>query len=274
MNRSAVPAESGGRREEHRCGEREVHDDPVEGGKPEPGEVGGVGEHRDDVSCPVERDVVNQEVDGGGVEVRGNDEPGPAGKGDRERSDAGEHVEHTLPFSHEIKDPLPLGREPGGEVGESEVDVEEEAVLRHPGPGGRDPCKDGEPAGPVLPLDRGLREEHGLEGGAGGEEPPGALRVVLLHDGDPAHEFVPGENGAFRHGLEPAPDGARDLLRHREEDGIPFGVRSVAPVEESFLKQPAPCLLGLSLRHRKAPLILSHVDHQPSLGMRSHTIHG
>ncbi len=271
MDRPAVPAERGGRREKLRRGQREVHNDPVEGGEPEPGEVSGVREHRNDVRRPVERDVVDQEVDRGGVEVRGNDDSRPAGKGDGERPDAGEHIEHPLPLLHRLKDPLPLGGKPGREVGEGEVHVEGEPVLGHPGAGSRSAGEDGEPAGAVLTLDRACREEHRLQGRPGGEESPGGHRVVVLHDGNPAHEFVAGEFDAFRHDLELAPRGARDLFSHREEDGVPLGARPEVPVEKPPLKQPAPRLLGLSLRYRKAPLFFSHIDHQPSLDMRSHT---
>ncbi len=75
----------------------EVHDDPVEGRKPKPGgEVGGVGEHRDDVSGAVERDVLDQEVDrGGGVEVGGDDDPRLPGEGDRERPDPPANMSRT-----------------------------------------------------------------------------------------------------------------------------------------------------------------------------------
>ena len=83
-----------------------------------------------------------------------------------------------------------------------------------------------------------------------------------------------GEIGALWHGYKCAPGNTRDLFRHREEDRIPFGARFIPPVKEPLLKQPAPCLLGFLLLYNKAPLFRVHIDHQPSLGMRSHTIHG
>ena len=67
VDRPPLPAECGGRREECRCCEREIHDDPVEGGEADPGKMRGIRERRDDVSCPVEGDVLDEEVDCGGV---------------------------------------------------------------------------------------------------------------------------------------------------------------------------------------------------------------
>ena len=167
VDRPAVPAEGGGRREELVRREWEVHDDPVEGGEPEPGEVRGVGEHRDDVFGPIEANVVDEEVGRGGVPVHSEDDTRPAGEGDRKRPDAGEHVEHPLPVLHHPENPLPFGREPGREVGKSEVHVEPEPVLGHLGAGRGDPGEDGEPAGAVLALDRALREEDRVKRWAG-----------------------------------------------------------------------------------------------------------
>ncbi len=75
-----------------------------------------------------------------------------------------------------------------------------------------------------------------MERRPGREQHPGGGRVVVLHDGDTAHELVAGEFGAFRQGLEPAPDGACDLFCHREEDGVSLGARPMAPVEEPLFE--------------------------------------
>jgi len=155
-----------------------------------------------------------------------------------------------------------------------EVHVKTEPILRHPGPGGRGPGENREPAGAVLPLDGRLGEEDRRDRGPGGEQPLGALGIVLLQNSDPADELVTREVEAFRHGLDLAEDGPGDLLRHREQDGVSLRARLVAPVEDPLLKQAAPCRFSLSFRYRKAPLSPSHADHQPSIDMESHTIHG
>ena len=173
----------------------EVHHEPVR-----PAVVAGdvpdvVVDRGDPVGDAVSLGVAPEVFDRGRVQVDGDAFGAACGRRDRERPDAGEHVEHPFVGVDPADDPVAFGRETGREVHRRDVEFERTAVLTVDRLGAV-PAQHVPPADAEFALDRrgAVDDRPGPEIGSEDRvgDPAGTIVVVLVEDDDVAEPLVGG----------------------------------------------------------------------------------
>ncbi len=223
VDRTVAPARRERVGEEPQRGMGEVKDDPIDRAE--------LSEDRAGISLadlhtlrPVRRDVRPEQLDRDRIRVRCMDPPRPSSfrDQDRVRPDACKGVGDDFPFTHEVRNPLPLGSEPRAEVGRREVDAVSQPVLHMDRRGPSLSGDDSDLADASLSLDPAvLGRDPDLrvpsEDGAPDRLPMGAKALRDLDDRDVADDVERTRQGASEGGrhvghLLVAPDG-HEFLR-------------------------------------------------------------